>query len=64
MRVPFWVGRGDPNGVWWIAKTGHRFPVAGLPVIRSRLEMASSCCRPSRWSLHIPDQSLVCNKRR
>ena len=50
--------------MWWIAKTGHRFPVAGVSVIRSCWGMASSCCQPSRWHFHVAVKSLVCSQRR
>ena len=39
--------------IWWIAKTGHRLVAVGVSAIRSRLRMAFSCCRPSRWNLHV-----------
>ena len=50
--------------IWWIAKTRHRFPVAGVSAARSCWGLASSCCPPSRWNLHVADQSLVCDQRR
>ena len=50
--------------IWWILKTGHRLPVAGISVIRWCWGMASSCYRPSRWNLHVAIQSLVCGQRR
>ena len=45
-------------------KKGHRFVVVGVSVAPSRWGMASSYCRPSRWSLHVAVQSLVCDQRR
>ena len=47
--------------IWWITKTGNSFPVGGVSVVRSWWGMASSCCRPSRWNLHVAVQSLVCS---
>ena len=50
--------------IWWIAKTGHMLVTVGVSTVRSRWGMASSCCRPSRWNLHVAVQSLVCGQRR
>ena len=47
----------------WIAKTGHRSGAVGVSAVRSRWGMASSCCRPSRWNLHVADNTLVCGQR-
>ena len=47
----------------WIAKTGHRLAVAGVSVVCSCWGMASSCCQPSRWNLHVAVQFLVCGQR-
>ena len=49
--------------IWWIAKMEHRLVAVGLSALRSRWGMASSCCRPSRWNLHVAVQSLVCGQR-
>ena len=57
----------SPNasaGISWIAKTGHRLGAVGVSAIRSRWGMASSCCRASRWNLHVADHTLVCSQRR
>ena len=50
--------------IWWIAKTGHRLGAVGVSAVCSRWGMASSCCRPSRWKLHVADHTLVCGQRR
>ena len=36
----------------------------GFSPVRSCWEMASSCCRPSRWNLHVAVQSLMCDQQR
>ena len=39
--------------IWSIAKTGAQVNRCGGPAVRSCWGMASSCCRPSRWNLHV-----------
>ena len=50
--------------ILWIAKTGHRLAEVGVSTVRSRWGMASSCCRPSRWNLHVAVHTLVCSQWR
>ena len=45
--------------IWWIAKTGHKFSVAG-EFARSWGGMTSACCWPCGWNLHVADHSLGC----
>ena len=54
--------RQRPDLVDW--KTGHRLAVAGVSIVRSCLGIASGCCQPPRWNLHVAVQSVVCSQRR
>ena len=36
----------------------------GVSAVRARWGMASRCCRPSRWNLHVAVHTLVCGQQR